>query len=107
MIGTGRAGDARRPMFAPTPASGQREARATPAGETEITGFRYELSDDRRLALVEFTARHPRAFAAITSSTHPDVKVFARNTATVADVEREFRKHKPSFDAQKFLGGRP
>lgn len=101
MVGTGRGDDPRRPLFAPLRTPG---ARTTPA-DPVITGFRYELSANGQLALVEFIAGHPKAFDAIRGANRADVKVFERNRATVADLEREFRAHKPNFDGQKFLGG--
>lgn len=97
MVGTGTARDPRRPLFAPVRGS---------EGVNGITGFTYHLSDDGRVALVEFVAKTPERLAAIVSSGRADVVVFERGKATLADVEREFRKYKASFDSGKIGGAR-
>ena len=48
MVGSGQAGDFKRPMFAPT---------ASNANHSGVLGYRMQLSDDGKFALVEFVAR--------------------------------------------------
>lgn len=104
MMGDGKT-TARRPMFAPIPAPWARGAAPPPPSDTEITGFSYVLSADGKYALVEFVARHPKAFDALRNSRLPDVKLFPRNQAGLAQIETEFRKLKPGFDVNTFRGG--
>jgi len=98
MVGAGNAKDPKRPLFIP---ADPRDLFA--AG---IISFTTELSDDGRVALVEIVARDRSAFAAMLADRRPDVKVFEKGKVTAADLEREFRKHKPSFSADRFVRGR-
>ena len=58
MVGAGTPADPRRPKYAPWP-----PAPAT--SRTAIIGFSHQVSDDGKLALVEFVAQDRQAFAAI------------------------------------------
>lgn len=93
-------------MFAPVPeprVAGAAAARV-PA-DSEITGFSYVLSADGKFALVEFVARHPKAFDVLRKANPLEVKLFPRNEAGLAQIEAEFRKLKPGFDVNSFRGG--
>ena len=94
MVGTGTAKDPIRPMFAPTPDEGI-------SGKSKVLSFTYELSDDGKIALVEFVAKDRDSLKDILVSKVPGVKVFERNKNTKDDVEREFQKVKPSYTFDK------
>ena len=96
MIGAGTYDDPRRPMFAP--------ARPDPNDRSGIIGFSYQLSDDGKLALVEFVARDRAAFSEILSGRHADVRAFEKGRASKAEILAEFRKHRKDFDPDKFRG---
>src|ERR1700682_2790274 len=51
IVGTGTAGDMKRPMYAPT------LGEVRPSAGTGILGYTYVESDDHKFALVEFVAR--------------------------------------------------
>lgn len=92
MIGRGTKDDPKRPMFMSAPA--EAITARTRGDRSGILAMQYQLSDDRRTALVEFVAADKAAFAAILTSTDPNVKVFERGKATQAAIETEFRRHK-------------
>ena len=95
MIGTGKAGDPLRPMFAPF------GVQAT-AAHTGIIGFQMQISDDGQWALCEFVGATPNDLASITTSTAPNIKVFERGKATEAEVEADFQQYKKAFTMQLF-----
>ena len=97
MIGAGTRADPKRPLFAPAPAD---------IASSGIISFSYQLSDDGKFALVEFVALDRARFANILNDRRPDIKVFVKGESSRADIEREFRKHKPNFDAGDFARGR-
>ena len=105
MVGRGTLADPIRPLFTPVPPTG----RQIPIGQDgrlielpEILGFRYELSDDKKTALLEIIGRDDVALKEIRESRRSDVKVFELGKATKGEIENEFRKYKPSFSADKF-----
>lgn len=115
MIGKGTWDDPRRPMFTPTRSErSQRESLLliAPRNEkiaalnTEIVGYRYEVSDDGRFALVEFQARSARAFDHILARKDAGIKIFQPGRSRREEVEAEFRKHKKDFDWKRFWGVR-
>jgi hypothetical protein len=93
MIGNGTPADPFRPMFAP----------AQP-GAGGIIGFTYEVSDDGKSAIVEFTGRDWKSLAPVLESRLPQVRVFRKGYHTRTEIEEEFRKHKRDFDANRFMG---
>ena len=93
MVGAGTFEDPRRPLFVPAPGA---------EGESSIVGFSYEMSDDGNSALVELVAVDPAAFTPILEDKRADVKVFEKGKAKKEDVEKEWKKYKPKFDAEKF-----
>lgn len=100
MIGTGTWNDPRRPLFAPTAASGGLSA----AG---ISGFSYQLSDDGQFAIAEFVGKNRLAFHQILSDVTHNLKIFERGTSTRAGLEAEFQKYKKDFDLDKFGVAKP
>lgn len=97
MVGDGTPASPRRPLFAPIGARVSGEPAI--AG---ITGFQYQVSDDGRLAIVEFTARNRSVFAQIVSSARADVKSFEPGRISEAALVTELRKHKRDFDFKQF-----
>ncbi len=102
VVGSGTAEDPYRPRFAPAPPKSGEEPN--PNG---IIAYNSEVSDDGRLALVEFVARDRSAFAEILAANRQDVKVFEKGKARREDIEREFRKYKKDFDFSTFEVGVP
>ncbi len=90
MVGKGTADDPRRPAHLPL----------TPRGlldfSSGILGFTMQLSDDGKLALVEFVARDRSAFAALLADKTPGVKAFEKGKVKKDDIEAEFKKVKKS-----------
>lgn len=99
MIGAGTWDDPKRPMFVP--------ARSAGTARNQIRNYHYTTSDDGRFALVEFSAVDRAAFAEILASRVPGVKAFVRGRSTRGEIESEFRRLKPNFDLDKFVGRRP
>lgn len=97
MVGAGTYDDPRRPMFVVTDKNRWRN-RIAP----QIIGYSYQVSDDGRLALVEFVARDPKALEPILSSRLANIRVFRKTKVQRQLVEQEFRKHKRDFDWNKF-----
>lgn len=106
MVGRGTADDPTRPEVIPpdrewnSPEAVEKRAR----GEG-IVGYSFTVSDDGKFALVELVARTPEAFAEIQAEKdRRNWKVFRKGAAKKADIEAEFRKHKPDFDVDNFTG---
>ena len=76
MVGSGKPGDPRRPLYAPLPPS-----PGSPVRADGITGFTYVLSDDGKYALVEFVGRDRAAFREMLAD--PRVKVFEKDRKSV------------------------
>jgi len=105
LIGTGRGDDPKRPMFAPSPAELAAKAKAKDGGRSGIISYTMQISDDGNFALVEFVGASPAELKFIVNSNAPGVKVFERGTATKAQIEAEFQRHKAGFTLNS-LGGR-
>ena len=97
MTGSGTYADPRRPEL--TPASFTGADQVTGKG---IIGFSYQLSDDGKMAVVEFVARERKALEGVLRSTRPGVQVFERGKGNASAVEAEIRKHIKDFDVTKF-----
>lgn len=113
IVGKGTWEDPKRPMFAPSRLE-RAAQRLAERGTTEpgkplarILGYRYQVSDDGRFALVEFRANHALAFDEIMAHRSPDVKIFRIGAAKRQEIEGEFRRHKRDFDWDSFLGRIP
>ena len=116
LVGAGKPGDPKRPMFVP----------ATPvlaADGSGVLGFRMDVSDDGRFALVELVFQSPAAFqdalakeaasrgiseAAGTPAANaleaavPGLKLFECGKTTQQEVETEFRKYKNNYQFNPF-----
>jgi hypothetical protein len=101
LIGTGKPGDPKRPMFVPSDA----ERAALPKGtRPAILSYHMQVSDDGKSALVEFVGASPLDLKPISASQAPGVIAFERGKTTKAQIEAEFKKHKANFDADQFIG---
>jgi hypothetical protein len=96
MVGKGTYDDPRRPKYAPS-ASGEKAAEARIA-RTGIIAYHAILSDDGKYALVEFVAADRAAFAEILADESLKGKVFEKGKDRRESIEREFVKHKRSFN---------
>ena len=112
MVGAGTAEDPVRPMLAPITEAPETAGQTPAAGtspklpaEVKILSWRYEASDDGKTALLELVAKDRTALDAIKALNRSDVKIFVVGKATKAEIEAEFRKVKPGFDAGKFGAG--
>jgi hypothetical protein len=93
MIGTGTAADPKRPLFAPKP--GER---------SPFEGFSFELSDDGKFAIVEFTAAHPDVFKVLLADARVN-KAFRKGRHSRAELERELKVFKRELKLERLLGG--
>jgi hypothetical protein len=122
MIGTGRNGDYFRPKHTPAPPPVSRlneppltntadrlspeertrqERQQFEARKRAIGAFTYVLSDDKKMAIVEFVAVDEAAFADILRD--PEVKAFRRKELTAsaaksAEAEGEIKRFKRDFN---------
>jgi hypothetical protein len=89
--GSGTPDDPKRPKYAPWPPS---------ISQTGIIAYSQQLSDDGKLALVEFVARDRAAFQAIFND--KTIKFFEKGKSKKQDIETELKKYKKDFDLKKF-----
>ncbi|PWU10678.1 MAG: hypothetical protein C5B51_03890 [Terriglobia bacterium] len=89
--GRGTPDDPKRPLYAPWPPS---------RSNTGIIAYSQQLSDDGKLALVEFVARDRAAFQPIFNDR--SIKFFEKGKARRQDIETELKKYKKNFDLNKF-----
>ncbi len=99
MTGSGKASDARRPMYAPAPAKpGVKASRA------EILGYACIPSDDLQHAICEFVEQGRAALQPLIADSLLAGKVFEKGKTKRADLEQELRKYRKNFDLDKFPG---
>jgi hypothetical protein len=97
LIGSGKWNDPIRPMFTPAPSNSKTPPKLS---------YTYQLSDDRKTALVEFISRDKPTLNAIrAAATAPGVKVFDPKIHSKGDVEAEFKRLKKDFDPSRFGRG--
>ena len=94
LTGSGTHADPLRPMFAPAPSAA--------ANRNGIIAYQHQVSDDGKLAIVEFVATTRAAFAPLLASTDSRVKVFEVGRATRAEILAAFQSVKSSFSFAKF-----
>lgn len=87
LVGAGTATDPKRPMFSDLPG---------------ILAYKMEISDNGRLALVEFVAKDRRVFKQLQDSRLPDVLSFDRGPGRAQQILTEFRRHKRNFRLEGF-----
>ena len=91
IVGTGTAGDPKRPQYAPNPTS---------ASSNGIIGFTQVATDDGKFAIVEFVARERKALLPIIADT--SITSFEKGTQTQDVIEAALRKFKKDFDLISF-----
>ncbi len=85
-------------MFTPPPSNSKTPPKLS---------YTYQLSDDKKTALVEFISRDKASLSAIRLATNaPGVKVLDPKTNSKAEIETEFKRLKKDFDPSKFGRGR-
>jgi hypothetical protein len=97
MVGSGTPEDPMRPQYAPLP-----PPPGMPPSRDGIIAFSYQVSDDGKLALVEFVALDRKAFEDVLADLNPNVKVFLKGKDKREDIETEFKKHKKDFRLDQF-----
>ena len=105
MIGTGKPKDPFRPFGVLAPPEPERptpDKKYLTPELPQILSFRYELSDDKKTALLEIVGRDEEALTELRNAKRADVKIFELGKATKEEIQAEFRKYKPGFDADKF-----
>lgn len=93
VIGTGKVEDPIRPQYAPV---GLTHAR------NQIFTYSYQLSDDKKLAIVEYVAADRAAFAEILADKNPNIRVFERGRDSRKIIEAELKKWKKDIDLDHF-----
>ena len=71
-----------------------------------IFASHYQLSDDKKSAIVEFAETDRATLAALLKATDPRVKVFERGVHDKATMEAEFRKVKAGFTMESLSPAR-
>jgi hypothetical protein len=94
LVGSGTLSDPIRPMYAPAPSA------LVPGSRTGILAYTHVLSDDGKLALVEYVAADRSAFQNILADT--TIKAFLKGRDKREDALAEFLKHKKDFDFTNF-----
>ncbi len=97
MVGSGTADDPMRPQYAPPP-----PLPGIRPSQDGIIAFSFQISDDGKLALVEFVAFNRDAFKGLLADTNPNIKVFRKGKDKRQDIEAEFKKHKKDIDLNSF-----
>jgi hypothetical protein len=100
MVGKGTYEDPRRPKYAPVAAQADAKSAETRAARTGIIAYHAIPSDDGQYALVEFVAVDRAAFAGILADESLKGKVFEKGKDRREAMEREFVKHKRTFNLQ-------
>jgi len=80
-----------------TPRSAEHPTRAG------IIAFSYQMSDDGKLALVEFVALSRTAFKDLLADTNPAIKVFIKGNDKRADIEAAFQALKAGFNLDSLV----
>ena len=96
LAGSGTHDDPIRPMFAPAPS-------AVPPSRSGIIAYQHQITDDGKMAIVEFVAPTRAAFAELFASQDPRVKYFEVGQHPQADIEAAFKQVKASFDFNNFV----
>ena len=102
MIGAGTYADPRRPMFTTNPTNRDSVQRERDQKREGLLGYSFEVSDDGRLAIVEFVASDRSAFSEILESRHPEVRVFRKGDGNKEEILRELSRFKRDLDLNRF-----
>jgi hypothetical protein len=95
LTGTGRRGDPIRPDIIPGPvAAGARQGAGDRSG---IIAWSFQLTDDKKAAIVQLVAVDPKAFAGIVGDKRPEVRVFDTKGHGKDEIESEMKKYKKDY----------
>jgi hypothetical protein len=92
LTGTGTTADPIRPEYAP---DDRDSARADRAG---IVAWSFQITDDKKMAIVHFVAVDRKAFASILADTRAEIRVFEIGKHSRDAIEKEMKKYKQDFD---------
>ncbi len=95
LTGGGAQDDPIRPMFVPAPST------ALPS-RSGIIAWQHQITDDGKMAIVEFVAPTRAAFAELFASTDPRVKIFEVGQHTQAEILAAFQQVKAAFTFSNF-----
>ncbi len=93
LVGTGGKGDPIRPEYVPTAIDAKREG---------ILAWSFQLTDDKKMAIIHVVATNRNAFAPILADARPEVKVFEIGKDSAAAIEGAMQGVKAGFSLSKF-----
>lgn len=93
LTGSGNHDDPRRPLVMP----------AKSAESAAILSYRYIVSDDGKLAILEIVPADDQALQGLLIGYEPLVQIFSPKTNAKDDIEKEIRKIRKDFDLDNFL----
>lgn len=88
-------------MFVPNPNAKDAATREREIKRNGFLGYSHEVSDDGKLALVEFVAADEAALSEILQSRHPEVKVFRKGDGRKAEIMSDLSRFKRDFDLDR------
>ena len=94
LVGAGTPADPQRPKYAPVASA------IDPTSRTGILGYMYVLSDDGKVALVEYVARDRSAFSTILAD--KAIQSFVKGVNQRSEIETAFKALKKNFDFDHF-----
>lgn len=92
LTGSGKHGDPLRPEFAPLATGKSRDDV-----RTGIVAWTFQLTDDKKMAIVHFAAENPAALQALRNDRRPEIRVFEIGKDRPDRIEAEMRKYKKDF----------
>lgn len=105
IIGSGTVADPHRPLFFPTP--NEFAQPPDPDHRPAIVSYRFELGDDGKTAIAEYTGFDRASLRKALKSDDPNFRILDHDKLSAAEMNAELKKVKKSFDLQKFLYGEP
>jgi hypothetical protein len=88
LTGSGKHGDPIRPEYVPQSA----------AGRNGILAWSFQLTDDRKMAIVHMVASNRHAFDAILADARPEIRVFEIGKHSTAEIQGALGKYAAAFD---------
>lgn len=110
LVGTGKAGDPIRPLFAPLlqstpsalPIGGATPVAPVAVKHSGILGYTMIISDDGKWGLCEFVGATPQDLQAITTAASATAVIFERGSSTAEQIEADFQQYKKGFTFASF-----
>jgi hypothetical protein len=93
LAGSGTASDPIRPEYVPTSAD-------APSG-SGILAWSFQITDDQQMAIVQYVAADPKAFASILADTRPEVLIFEIGKDDRNTIETAMQKYKAGFNLDR------